>query len=65
MTTAPCKDCVDRHPGCHSKCGWYAIWTREIAEMHKKQKAGCVYAECRSRQARKAFWRKRRKEMGR
>ena len=23
---APCKDCADRHPGCHGSCEKYKAW---------------------------------------
>ena len=29
MITAPCKDCADRHVGCHSSCEKYQAFHRE------------------------------------
>lgn len=65
MTTAPCKYCANRHPNCHSECERYSEYKREIEEMHKSQKADLEYAECHSRQAINALWRKRKKVKGR
>lgn len=62
MTTAPCKDCTFRHPGCHSVCGRYAEYSNERAEMNKHKMAEHEYAECHKRQAINALWRKRKKE---
>lgn len=39
--TAPCKDCSDRHPNCHSKCEKYKEFRRELearAEAIRKLK---------------------------
>lgn len=39
--TAPCKDCPDRHPNCHSKCAKYKDFRHELdikAEAIRKQK---------------------------
>lgn len=27
MKIAPCKDCPDRHQGCHAECARYAEWS--------------------------------------
>lgn len=62
MTTAPCKDCVDRHPGCHSECERYAEYSNERAEMLKGRKSEREYEEAHSRQAVNALWRKRKRE---
>lgn len=36
---APCKDCADRHVGCHSKCSKYVEWKKEIeAKQHELYK---------------------------
>ncbi len=62
MTTAPCKYCTERHPNCHSECERYAEYHREREELSKRRKADLEYAECHSRQAVNALWRKRKKE---
>ena len=31
--TAPCKDCLDREPHCHSNCPKYLEWKTEIDEQ--------------------------------
>lgn len=28
MTKAPCKDCPDRHAGCHGTCEKYLSWSK-------------------------------------
>ena len=35
MNIAPCKDCKDRHVGCHGKCEKYLEYKKEL------QKAKC------------------------
>ncbi len=39
--SAPCKDCADRGPGCHSKCGKYIAYRSRLtarSEYIRKQK---------------------------
>lgn len=33
----PCKDCKDRHLGCHSCCEKYIKWSEEREKFLKKQ----------------------------
>ena len=33
MVTQPCKDCLDRHIGCHAACDRYAEFCRENQEQ--------------------------------
>lgn len=35
MTKAPCKDCTDRHAGCHGTCEKYLSWNK----IHDEEKA--------------------------
>lgn len=35
MKSAPCKDCSDRHLGCHASCREYNKFTSERAEELK------------------------------
>lgn len=39
MVTQPCKDCLDRHIGCHSTCDRYAAFLRENKEQKDAIKA--------------------------
>ena len=39
MVTQPCKDCPDRHIGCHSTCDRYAEFLRENKEQKDAIKA--------------------------
>lgn len=39
MVTQPCKDCPDRHIGCHGDCGRYAKFCRENKEQKDAVKA--------------------------
>ena len=32
--TAPCKDCLDREPRCHSNCQKYLAWKAEVDEQN-------------------------------
>jgi hypothetical protein len=34
----PCKDCRDRHPGCHDKCDGYKAWKMRLEEINNKRK---------------------------
>ena len=34
----PCKDCQDRHPGCHDKCDGYKSWKMRLEEINSKRK---------------------------
>lgn len=58
MTTAPCMCCANRHLGCHSVCGRYAEYKRELEEVHKIKNAYSEYAYIHSRQALNAMFRK-------
>jgi len=35
---APCKNCPDREPGCHSECERYAEWRKEHDKGKAKEK---------------------------
>ena len=35
--TAPCKDCTDRHPLCHSECERYKAFDAECQERRAKR----------------------------
>lgn len=39
MVTQPCKDCPDRHIGCHAACDRYAAFLRENKEQKDAIKA--------------------------
>lgn len=62
MTAAPCKDCAERHLGCHSKCEKYEEYSSERSELRRQRMIDHEYTECHSRQAVEALWRKRKKE---
>lgn len=34
----PCKDCTDRHPGCHDKCNGYADWKAKLEKVNLERK---------------------------
>lgn len=34
LPIAPCKDCTDRHVGCHGKCENYVKWRAEKDKIH-------------------------------
>ena len=36
--TAPCKDCKDRHIGCHSDCELYKEFQRRNEELNKRKR---------------------------
>lgn len=38
MMTNPCKDCVDRYPGCHSHCEKYKSWKAEWDSFKEKER---------------------------
>lgn len=63
MKSAPCKDCAERHPGCHSECERYKEYSRERAEIRNSERRINDYYAIHNEQARKAVlrkWRKRR-----
>jgi hypothetical protein len=35
---APCKDCKERHQGCHAECEQYQIYHAECVKASKKRK---------------------------
>ena len=39
MVMSPCKNCTDRCIGCHTTCGDYAEYTRELDRRRKDIKA--------------------------
>ena len=41
---APCKDCPDRHPHCHSECGRYKEYAN-WCESERKRKYAIVSAK--------------------
>jgi len=52
--TAPCKDCSERHVGCHSTCLKYKAFATRCKQIndHRKQEAvNCYYASeyCREK----------------
>jgi hypothetical protein len=36
---APCKDCQERHIGCHAECERYIKFKEESAEIEKRRRA--------------------------
>lgn len=38
MSSAPCKNCGDRHLGCHSTCENYISWKGQIDEANKARR---------------------------
>lgn len=64
MLSAPCKDCAERHPGCHSECERYKEYSREQAQGREKRRIDGEYAAVRGAQVDKAErkkWSKRRR----
>lgn len=42
---APCKDCTERHVGCHSTCQGYkdfVKWNEEQKEIRKQEKPSTI-----------------------
>ena len=37
--TSPCKDCTDRHAGCHGECERYQEYCQQREEAKAKRKA--------------------------
>ena len=38
MNIAPCKDCKDRHVGCHGKCEKYLEYKKELQKAKHQEK---------------------------
>lgn len=36
MRVSPCKDCSERHLGCHDRCPKYQDWRKEVTEGRRK-----------------------------
>lgn len=34
----PCKDCPNRHPGCHGSCEKYQIWRKEWEQLKERER---------------------------
>lgn len=50
---APCKDCKDRAPGCHSRCEKYIAFTEEVKRRREAERADAeLFASNPNRQAR-------------
>lgn len=45
----PCKDCQDRHPGCHDKCPGYAEWKSKLEKVNEERKKYNLFAGIRSK----------------
>lgn len=65
MITAPCKDCADRHPNCHSECERYGEYKKERTEMLKERMVDHDYRTAHSLQISKVNWRKVKKRLRR
>lgn len=39
MIIAPCKDCSERHPGCHADCQAYKTYSLELCRQREKKQA--------------------------
>ncbi len=55
---APCKDCPEREPGCHSKCQKYADYKAYKADVAHKRYLASIAPEG----AKRGMWRKIRRE---
>ena len=43
--TPPCKDCPDRTPGCHAKCGKYAEYVAWNEERKRVQYLDSIHPD--------------------
>ena len=34
----PCKDCPNRHPGCHGSCEKYQTWRKEWEQLKERER---------------------------
>ena len=57
-----CKDCADRHPGCHGHCERYLKEKAEHDELNRKRQLSLEYTAYICRMGRKAQKMKRNKE---
>lgn len=35
---SPCKDCIDRNPGCHDKCKMHGEWKERLNKLNRARK---------------------------
>lgn len=47
--TPPCKDCQDRHQGCHDKCHGYAEWKSNLEKVNEARRKYNQWAGIRSK----------------
>lgn len=55
---APCKDCPDRHPNCHSECEAYqAFWRANREENEKRLRENeAISIMIRQKHKKKVYW---------
>lgn len=41
-----CKDCQDRHIGCHSTCKRYQEWSRQVQEEAQERRRNHAAEQC-------------------
>ena len=46
---SPCKDCKDRHNGCHDKCTDYAKWREKLEKVNDERRKYNQMASIRSK----------------
>ena len=39
----PCKNCADRHAGCHAECERYLTWSKERREARERDYDKRIY----------------------
>lgn len=54
MTESNCKDCKERHSGCHSECEKYKAFREKIDKTKKKNYAVADYFVAREKRIEKA-----------
>lgn len=59
-TDCPCKDCEDRHSGCHGKCQRFAEWRVKVDERREKERRFYQSNNTISEHHRRQIWRKSR-----
>ena len=63
QTDSGCKDCIDRHEGCHSTCEKYRLWKKKqedekavIRDKREKEMAIALDIKARIGTKRKYKW---------
>ena len=59
-TNCPCRNCEDRHQGCHAKCERYGAWRKGIDNLNEKEHEFHKSRDTMSEMNKRRLWRSKR-----